>query len=279
MNTQPYTKNLNPPQREAVDHGKGPLLILAGAGSGKTRVIVCRIAALLSKGIKPWNILAVTFTNKGAAEMRQRVDGLVPGRGRGTWVSTFHSFCAQFLRVEAKKIGLDPNFVIYDDKDQLSVVKETLKEILLDEKQCPPSQIVNAISRAKDDLLDAGSYLIHAQAHSDPFRERVGRIYETYQKKLRTANALDFGDLIMKTVESLRDVPDLREKYQKRFQYLMVDEYQDTNHAQYLLMKYIAGESKTFAWSGMTINRFTLGGAPPFVIFWNLKGIIQGPRL
>jgi len=197
--------------------------------------------------------------------MRLRVDALVPGHGRGTWVSTFHAFCAQFIRVEAKNMGLDSNFVIYDDKDQLSVVKETLKEMMIEEKQCPPSQIVNAISRAKDELLDAGSYLIHAQAHNDPFRERVGRVYESYQSKLKTANALDFGDLIMKTVEALRDHEALRTKYQKRFQYLMVDEYQDTNHAQYLLMKLVAGPSKNicvvgdddqsiYSWRGATIR-------------------------
>src|SRR5204863_5036563 len=135
---------------------------------------------------------------------------------RAVWVSTFHAFCAKFLRVESKAIGLDPNYVIYDDSDQLSVIKETLKEMLLSEKEFPPSQIVNAISRAKDELLDSGSYSIHAQAHGDPFRERVGRIYDAYQRKMKAANALDFGDLIMKTVEAFRDVPTLREKYQKR---------------------------------------------------------------
>ena len=256
---------LNPPQREAAEHIDGPLLILAGAGSGKTRVIICRIANLIAHGVAPWNILAVTFTNKAAAEMRNRVNTLCPGQGAAVWVSTFHAFCAKFLRVEAKNIGLDPNFVIYDDNDQMAIIKEILKEMMLTEKECAPRQVLSAISRAKDDMLDSGSYLIHAQSHHDPFRERVARIYEAYGKKLQAAMALDFGDLIMKTVEAFRDVEHVREKYQKRFKYVMVDEYQDTNHAQYLLTKYLAGPVKNicvvgdddqsiYSWRGATIR-------------------------
>lgn len=256
---------LNTPQQEAVNHLQGPLLILAGAGSGKTRVIVYRLANLIEHGVAPWNILAVTFTNKAAAEMRQRIETICPGRGAGAWVSTFHAFGAKFLRIEAKHLGFDPNFVIYDSNDQLSIIKEILKEMMIEEKQCSPNQVLNAISRAKDDMLDAGSYSIHAQTHPDPFRERVARIYESYQKKLKLANALDFGDLVMKTVEAFRDVPALREKYQKRFQYIMVDEYQDTNHSQYLLTKYLAGNNKNicvvgdddqsiYSWRGATIR-------------------------
>ncbi len=264
--TEPlYFKNLNEPQLDAVKALQGPLLVLAGAGSGKTRVIVCRIANLIAHGVNPWNILAVTFTNKAAAEMRHRVETLIPGGGRGVWVSTFHAFGAKFLRIESKTIGLDPNFVVYDGNDQTTLVKEILKEMMLEEKQFPPSQIVNAIGRAKDDLLDAGSYAIHAATSGDPFRERVGRIYETYQKRMRAANALDFGDLIMKTTEAFRDIPSIREKYQRRFQYLLVDEYQDTNHAQYLLTKYIAGPTKNvcvvgdddqsiYSWRGANIR-------------------------
>jgi len=265
MSLPSYLHKLNPPQLEAAQHVDGPLLILAGAGSGKTRVIISRLAHLIAQGIKPWNILSVTFTNKAASEMRNRVDALVGARGRGSWTSTFHSFCAQFIRVEAKILGLDSNFVIYDNSDQLSVIKSILKEMRLTEKQFPPSQIINIISRAKDELIDAGSYAIHAQAHNDPFRERIGRIYEIYSKQLKAANALDFGDLIMVTVQGLRDHPPLREKYQKRFQYIMVDEYQDTNHAQYLMIKYLAGDSKNvcvvgdddqsiYSWRGATIR-------------------------
>jgi len=264
MNDQVF-QHLNPPQREAVMHLNGPLLILAGAGSGKTRVIVHRIANLVAHGIPPWNILAVTFTNKAAGEMRKRVDFLCPGKGSAVWVSTFHSFCAKLLRVEAKKIGLDPNFVIYDDGDQLSLIKEILKEMLVSEKQFPPGQILSAISRAKDEMLDSGSYAIHATTHGDPFRERVAHVYSAYQRKLKNSNALDFGDLIMKVVEAFRDIPELREKYQKRFRYLLVDEYQDTNHAQYLLTKYLAGTEKNicvvgdddqsiYSWRGATIR-------------------------
>lgn len=261
----PILDSLNPPQREAAEHVDGPLLILAGAGSGKTRVIVCRAANLIAQGVAPWNILAVTFTNKAAAEMRHRVNTLCPGQGAGVWVSTFHAFCAKFLRIESKNIGLDVNFVIYDDNDQMAIIKEILKEMMLTDKECAPRQVLSAISRAKDDMLDSGSYLIHAQAHSDPFRERVGLIYEAYSKKLKAAMALDFGDLIMKTVEAFRDNEMIREKYQKRFRYVMVDEYQDTNHAQYLLTKYLAGPSKNicvvgdddqsiYSWRGATIR-------------------------
>ena len=257
--------SLNEPQREAAIHMEGPLLILAGAGSGKTRVIITRIAHLIRNGVQPWNILAVTFTNKAAAEMRHRVNALIPGPGAAVWVSTFHAFCAKFLRIEAKRLGLDTNFVIYDDNDQVSVIKGILKDMMLTEKECAPRQVLNAISRAKDDMLDAGSYMIHAKTHADPFRERVAKIYETYALELKKASALDFGDLVMKTVEAFRDNLELREKYQRRFQYVMVDEYQDTNHAQYLLTKYLAGAAKNicvvgdddqsiYSWRGATIR-------------------------
>lgn len=235
---------LNPPQRDAVTHGEGPLLILAGAGSGKTRVITFRIAHLLSEGVPSWNILAVTFTNKAAAEMRRRVDELVGGLGRGVWISTFHSFCAQFLRVEARAVGLDPHYVIYDDGDQTQVLKEVLRELKLDDKKYKPSQILNVISRAKDDLLDPESYAIHAMAQNDPFRQTVATLYTHYQKKMNKANALDFGDLIMRTTMALRDLSDLRAKYQARFRHVLVDEYQDTNHAQYLLAKHLVAPPK-----------------------------------
>ncbi|MBI4397457.1 MAG: UvrD-helicase domain-containing protein, partial [Elusimicrobia bacterium] len=188
--------------------------------------------------------MAVTFTNKAAAEMRRRVDELSGGQGRGAWISTFHSFCAQFLRVEAKAVGLDPRFVIYDDSDQIQILKECVRELNLDEKKYKPGQILPVISRAKDDLLDAESYAIHALAHNDPFRQLVGTVYEVYQKKLAKANALDFGDLILKSVLALRDNAALRDKYQHRFRYVLVDEYQDTNHAQYLLTKHLVAPPK-----------------------------------
>ncbi|MGQ0644228.1 MAG: ATP-dependent helicase [Elusimicrobiota bacterium] len=251
--------DVNPAQREAVLHGEGPLLILAGAGSGKTRVITYRIAHLLSRGVNPWNILAITFTNKAAQELRRRVDALTlpaaapselfprapaGGLGRSVWVSTFHSFCAQFLRVEAKALGMDPNYVVYDDDDQRKIIKECLQELSLDETKHKPGQVLAVISRAKDDLLDADSYAIHALAQNDPFRQKAATIYAVYQKKLAQANALDFGDLILKTVVALRDNAAVREKYQQRFRHILIDEYQDTNHAQYLMVKHLVSPPK-----------------------------------
>jgi DNA helicase II / ATP-dependent DNA helicase PcrA len=236
--------SLNTPQRQAVTHGEGPLLILAGAGSGKTRVITCRIGHLLSEGVNPWNILAVTFTNKAAAEMRQRVETLTEGRGRGVCVSTFHAFGAQFLRVESAAAGLNPNYTIYDADDQTQIIKECLRELSLDEKKYKPQQLMGVIGRAKDELLDAGSFNIHNLTRIDPFRQMAGSVYALYEKKLTKANALDFGDLIMRTVGALRDNEALRQKYQQRFKHVLVDEYQDTNHAQYLLTKYLVAPPK-----------------------------------
>ena len=239
-----FLNNLNAPQREAVLHGLGPMIVFAGAGTGKTRIITYRIAYLLSQGVPPWSILAVTFTNKAANEMRRRVDILVPGKGRSVWISTFHSFCAQFLRVEAEKIKLKNDFLIYDDSDQRQVLKECIRELNLDEKKFKPGRFVELISRAKDELLDADSYDIHSEVSNDLHRQVCAQVYKLYQKKLDMAAALDFGDLLMKTVFALRDSEALREKYQERFRYLLVDEYQDTNHAQYLLTKYLSAKHK-----------------------------------
>jgi DNA helicase II / ATP-dependent DNA helicase PcrA len=239
---EPYLANLNDPQREAVLHTEGPLLVLAGAGSGKTRVITTRIAHLLAQAVPPWHILAVTFTNKAAQEMQGRVDALTGGRGRGVVISTFHRFCAQFLRREGAAASLNPHFGIYDDHDQKELVKDCLKELSLDEKKFKPGVLVSMISRSKDELIDAASYQIHALTSPDPFRQMVSTIYRLYQEKLTAACALDFGDLIMKTVEILRDKADVREKYQQRFRYILVDEYQDTNRAQYVLIKTLAAK-------------------------------------
>ncbi len=239
-----FLEKLNPPQREAVQHTEGPLIIFAGAGTGKTRVITYRIAHLLSKGVHPMSILAVTFTNKAAEEMRRRVDVLVPGQGRAVWISTFHSFGARFLRTEAQAIGLARDFLIYDSSDQKHVLRDCIKELNLDDKKFKPGRMIEIISRAKDDLLDADSYGIHALASGDYFRQTSATIYKLYQKKLQSAGALDFGDLLMLTVTSLRDNKQLLEKYQERFRYVLVDEYQDTNHAQYLLTKYFSAKHK-----------------------------------
>ncbi|MBI2119109.1 MAG: UvrD-helicase domain-containing protein [Elusimicrobia bacterium] len=235
---------LNESQREAVTYGQGPLLIFAGAGSGKTRVITYRIAYLLESQVRPWNILAVTFTNKAAAEMRSRVFQLTGTSGASVWISTYHSFCAQFLRKEGSLFGLDRNFSIYDEDDQKKVIKECLKELKMDEKKMNPGMLVNKISREKDRLMDAESFAISAALSKDPNKELFSSIYSLYQNKLDKALSLDFGDLILKTVELLQNYPQLKEKIQERFIYLMVDEYQDTNHAQAVLTKTIAAQHK-----------------------------------
>lgn len=269
-------KELNLQQRKAVESLEGPLLVFAGAGTGKTRVITYRIAHLLEKGVGPENILAVTFTNKAAEEMRNRVEHLVPGKGKRVWISTFHSFCARILRREAKAVekkygkqiinlGINPDFVIYDETDQKDLVKECLLELNLEERKYRPGIFVDFISRAKDDLIDPDSYAILSLANNDQFRQIVALVYQKYQKKLAQSNALDFGDLIMKMVFILRDNLILLEKYQTLFQYILIDEYQDTNRAQYLLAKYLAGKHRNicvvgdddqaiYSWRGATLE-------------------------
>ena len=237
-----YLQNLNDPQKEAVLQMQGALLVLAGAGSGKTRVITARIAHLIAQNIAPWHILAVTFTNKAAEEMQNRVDQMTGGHGRGVLISTFHRFCAQLLRREGQAINLSPHFVIYDDHDQKELIKDCLSELSLDDKKFKPGVMVSMISRSKDELIDAASYQIHAMTSPDPFRQMVAGIYQLYQKKLTASSALDFGDLIMKSVELLREKPDICAKLQERFHYIMVDEYQDTNRAQYVLIKTLAAK-------------------------------------
>lgn len=237
-------QHLNDPQREAVLQTEGPVLVLAGAGSGKTRVITSRIAHMIEQGVAPWHILAVTFTNKASEEMQHRVEQLTGGRGRGVVISTYHRFCAQLLRREGEAIGLNPHFVIYDDHDQKELIKDCLAELNLDDKKFKPGVLLSMISRSKDELIDAASYQIHAMTSPDPFRQMVASIYHLYQKKLVASAALDFGDLIMKSVELLRDKEAVREKYQNRFQYVLVDEYQDTNRAQYVLTKTLAAKHR-----------------------------------
>ncbi|UWG96057.1 DNA helicase PcrA [Dehalobacter sp. DCM] len=233
-----YLKDLNPVQREAVESGDGPLLILAGAGSGKTRVLTYRIAHLVAKGVDPWNILAITFTNKAAKEMRDRVLALVGSEGEGLWVATFHSTCVRILRREIARLpGYTRSFVIYDAGDQLTLLKECLKELNLDEKKFAPRAVLAAISDAKNKLMDPESFSASA---SDYFTERAASAYKLYQRKLVSNNALDFDDIIMLTVRLFRENPDVLNYYQEKFRYIMVDEYQDTNHAQYLLIKLLA---------------------------------------
>ncbi|GEN53726.1 DNA helicase PcrA [Halobacillus faecis] len=256
-------QGLNTEQREAVTHTEGPLLIMAGAGSGKTRVLTHRIAYLLSeKDIAPRNILAITFTNKAAREMKERVESLVGKDGEKIWMSTFHSMCVRILRRDIDRIGYDRNFSILDSSDQLSVIKQVLKEINLDPKKWDPRAMLGAISNSKNELMTAEDYEKQA---GNMHEEQIAQIYKGYQKKLRKNQSLDFDDLIMQTLRLFDEVPEVLESYQRRFQYIHVDEYQDTNHAQYQLVKHLASryqnlcvvgdsDQSIYAWRGADIQ-------------------------
>ena len=235
-------QGLNEPQQRAVACLQGPLLIVAGAGSGKTRVLTFRIANLLEHGVPPYRILAITFTNKAAREMRERVDALIGDAAQDVWLSTFHSFCARFLRMELEHYGrYAKNFVIYDAADSKGLIRECLKELNIDEKHTAPGAVQAHISDAKNRLLDVAAFTAQA---TDFFAEQVAKIYALYQSKLQENNALDFDDLLMLTVELLTKNEELRTKYQKKFQYILVDEYQDTNGAQYAITKLLAAENR-----------------------------------
>lgn len=232
---------LNDKQKEAALHTEGPLLILAGAGSGKTRVITNRIAYLIEDcGVNPWNILAITFTNKAAGEMRQRVDDMVGYGSESIWVATFHSTCVRILRRYIDKIGYDTNFTIYDTDDTKAVMKGICKRLQIDTKQMPERSFLSAISHAKDELMTAADYKLDAAG--DYGMEQVARVYSEYEKELKKSNALDFDDLLLKTVELFKAWPDILESYQDRFRYIMVDEYQDTNTVQFELIRLLAGK-------------------------------------
>ena len=230
---------LNNEQREAVFCTEGPLLMLAGAGSGKTRSLTHRIAYLIEeKGVAPWNILAITFTNKAAQEMRERVDALVGYGSEDIWISTFHATCSRILRRHIDLLGYDRNFTIYDASDQKSLMKEVLKEMKIDTKQFPERSVMSEISSAKNEYK---SPLDYRNEYGSNFRnQRIADIYEHYQKRLKENNALDFDDLIFRTVDLFQTNPDVLEHYQDRFQYIMVDEYQDTNTVQFLLVSLLA---------------------------------------
>lgn len=231
--------NLNKQQREAVEHTEGPLLILAGAGSGKTRVLTHRIAYLINeKNVYPSNILAITFTNKAAREMKERVQNLLEG-SYDMWVSTFHSACARILRMEIEKLsGYKKNFIIFDTDDQVKLIKECLKELNYNEKNFPPKEMISSISKAKDQLMTPSKFM---DRYGRDFRlKKVADIYSLYQKKLMANNALDFDDILFKTVEIFQNNPDVLQRYQQKFKYIMVDEYQDTNYCQYMLVNLLA---------------------------------------
>ncbi len=234
---------LNIEQLEAVLHKDGPLLVFAGAGSGKTRVITYRIAHLIREhGVPPRHILAVTFTNKAADELKERLGRILQGdEARGLWVGTFHAICARILRESGRAIDIPPNFVVYDDGDQLEVVRRVLIELNIDEKQMNPRAIRNAISRAKEKLIPPRDY---RESASDYFERIVASVYERYETYLRAANALDFDDLINKAIELLETQPHARERYQDQFRYILVDEYQDVNYAQYVLTRLLADKHR-----------------------------------
>ena len=233
--------SLNPKQLEAVLHPGGPLLVFAGAGSGKTRVITYRIARLISEGLSPWHVLAVTFTNKAANEMKERVAALLGERRQPKWVGTFHSMCSRILRECGERIGVDRNFVVYDDDDQVSVVRDCLRELNLDEKQFTPRSVLATISRAKEGLISAEQY---PDVAHEFFERIVAEVYPRYQARLRAYNALDFDDLIFFAVRLLREDRFVLERYRDQFRHVLVDEYQDVNQAQYFLVQLIAGEHR-----------------------------------
>ena len=233
--------SMNERQREAVFHTEGPLLILAGAGSGKTRVLTHRIAYLIEeKGVNPWNILAITFTNKAAGEMRERVDRLVAFGAESVWVSTFHSACVRILRRHIDRLGYDSKFTIYDSDDQKTLMKDICKRLQIDTKQWKEKPLLGIISSAKNELIGAQEYEMNTMG--DFSKRKIAEAYKEYQRQLRTNNALDFDDLIMKTVELFKLNPDVLEAYQERFKYIMVDEYQDTNTAQFKLISLLASK-------------------------------------
>ncbi|MBS6196644.1 MAG: DNA helicase PcrA [Clostridiales bacterium] len=235
--------SLNSMQQEAVYHTEGPVLILAGAGSGKTRVLTHRIAYLIEeKGVNPWHIMAITFTNKAAQEMRERVDKIVGFGSESIWVSTFHSSCVRMLRRYIDRLGYDNNFTIYDTDDQKTVVKDVCKRMNIDTKMYKERSLMAAISSAKDELVSPEEFKLNAAG--DWNLQTVAKVYEAYQKQLRQNNALDFDDLIVKTVELFQNCPDVLDSYQERFRYIMVDEYQDTNTAQFKFVSLLASKYK-----------------------------------
>lgn len=242
-----YLAGLNPEQKAAVEQVNGPVMIIAGAGSGKTRVITFRVAHLIRKGVDSFNILVLTFTNKAAKEMRERITQMVGPEAKNIWMGTFHSVFAKILRVEANKIGYPSNFTIYDTDDSKSVLRAILKEMQLDDKLYSANSVLNRISAAKSSLLTPAEYQNNAQIQADDEsskRPLIGKIYETYAQRCYRAGAMDFDDLLLKTNELLRDHADVRNKYQHKFKYLMVDEYQDTNHSQYKIVKTLAAVSE-----------------------------------
>ena len=243
--TDQLLEGLNEPQRDAVLHGEGPLLILAGAGSGKTRVLTHRIAHLVGSGqARPSEILAITFTNKSAQEMRERVEALVGRQARAMWVMTFHSACARMLRADAERLGYTRGFTIYDEQDSLRLVKNCVDELDVDPKRFAPRGIRRQISDAKNQLLDAEAYRIKVSSF---FEQTAADVYELYEQRLHAANAMDFDDLLFRCVNLFELFPEVRDRYRRAFRHVLVDEYQDTNRAQYRWLRLLTEEHRNLA--------------------------------
>src|SRR5690625_1081029 len=250
--TSELTDGLNPQQKEAVTYDGGQLLIIAGAGSGKTRVLTHRIAYLLATGrALPGQILAITFTNKAAAEMRERVEELIGPQARAMWVSTFHAACVRILRSQAKNIGLRTTFSIYDQTDAQRLMRMVCQELDLDPKRYNPKVLSRRVSDLKNELIDPDDFAAKV-SENNPFEHALAQAYTRYQERLRQAHALDFDDIIMTTVTMLQAFPEIAEHYRRRFRHVLVDEYQDTNHAQYVLVRELVGyeQSATAGESG-----------------------------
>ena len=263
MNSASIFEGLNEAQHEAVTTTHGPLLIIAGAGSGKTRVLTHRIAYLLeTQNVQPWQILAITFTNKAASEMKQRLENLIGTTANDMWVSTFHSACVRILRRHAKEIGFNSNFVIYDTSDKETMIKQCLKQLDIDPKQFSPKSISATISNAKNQLKNAQKYYKDVD---DYYAEIVAKVYNLYEEKMESNNAFDFDDLLVKTVELFQQKEEVLEFYQNKFKHILIDEYQDTNHAQYIFVNLLAKGHKNlcvvgdpdqsiYRWRGADIN-------------------------
>ena len=259
-----YIEGLNDRQKEAVLHTDGPLLILAGAGSGKTRVVTHKIAYLIKeKGVFPGNVLAITFTNKAANEMKERVGELLNTNVEGMWMGTFHSICVRILRRNIDKIGYSRSFSIYDRDDQITLIRECMKEKNLSKDMYKEAGVLAQISNLKDSMIEPDSFI--NENYNNLYKRNIGELYALYQKKLRQYNALDFDDLIIKTVQLLKSNDDILGYYQKQFKYVFVDEYQDTNKAQYLLTKLLSGgynnicvvgdpDQSVYSWRGADIS-------------------------
>lgn len=271
---------LNPMQKEAVLHTEGPLLVLAGAGSGKTRVLTHRIAYLIEeKGVAPWNILAITFTNKAAGEMRERVNALVEYGADSVWVSTFHSMCVRILRRFIENLGYSDGFSIYDSDDQRTLMRQIFKAMDVNTKQYKERGVLSVISSAKNEMITPEEYLLNARANGDYRSQKIAELYIEYQKQLKKNNALDFDDLLVKTVELFENHKEILEYYQDRFRYIMVDEYQDTNTVQFRLVSLLAGKYQNICVVGdddQSIYRFRGANIRNILSF---EDVFQGARV